>query len=62
MNEDIRRNLMVNIYSLSQDEKMVTAPFKINDDLASNLIKLSRHSISPSDRTMTSIFADEIDL
>jgi hypothetical protein len=53
---------MISIYSLSQDEKMVSIPFKISEELPSKLIQLSRNSIHPSDKTSTSIFADEINL
>lgn len=61
-NEAKRKELMVAIYSCAQDEKALSAPFHISDDQPSKLVKLSRQSLNPSDRTVTSIFADEITL
>lgn len=53
---------MVTIYSYSQDEKALCSPFGIGDHQPSKIIQMSRLSVSPSEKTSLSIFAEEVNL
>ena len=61
INGEKKKQLMVAIYSLAEEQKALAAPFAFHP-APSKLAEASRLSLRPADRTALSIFAGEVGL